>query len=569
MATTPRELILDAYTPLSHKEGIGETTLPDGWAPTWVGKEHRRRLNAYLLLAAYRSNVAREWLPVDAATKREHREYGDPEVIVQTIRSAVLGGIARLLIDGADGEVPPEPTEEDAAAAGTDLGTLTAQWQELAARITAATARQEWLDEWAGNEAASRKVALTEDNAVGLGDGVYVLAWDPDKNRVRLRTYDPGFYFPAWDEEADDDEEFPNRVHLAWQYEDADGHTRVRRITYERRLLPDGEQRSYPYSDKPSPWAVYLTDASWRLEDFGTRGVDDLSSGAARYRVARDGTVVQDLDLGIDFIPIVHVPNTIPVSEGGFGESSLTRIAQLLDDISANDSDLNASSALTAAPPIGLSGQTAGASTITTYGPGKVFYTGDGKLDMLDTSKSLDALLKYADWLADRLSVNRQLPAALLGRVNPSDVPSGIAIAFSFGPFRQMIEDMRLIRAEKYTLLARMVQRLAVVGGELPDVLPGGLAFGAYLPTDLDALIAMVVALVQARLMSRATAVRLLQEAGVESETIEAELDSIAGTDFAGAKELADATGEETLAMEYLGLTPPTVAPPAPPAPPA
>ncbi|TKA09494.1 hypothetical protein [Actinacidiphila oryziradicis] len=34
---------------------------------------------------------------------------------------------------------------------------------------------------------------------VRCGDDVFTLAWEPGKQRVLLRTYDPGFYFPEWD----------------------------------------------------------------------------------------------------------------------------------------------------------------------------------------------------------------------------------------------------------------------------------------------------------------------------------------------------------------------------------
>ena len=63
---------------------------------------------------------------------------------------------------------------------------------------------------------------------------MYVLAWDEAKQRVRLRTIDPGFYFPVLDDGMDSD--YPTRVHFAWELE-ADAlrsiPRRLRRITYE------------------------------------------------------------------------------------------------------------------------------------------------------------------------------------------------------------------------------------------------------------------------------------------------------------------------------------------------
>ncbi|MFE4958707.1 hypothetical protein ACFRCW_32905 [Streptomyces sp. NPDC056653] len=67
------------------------------------------------------------------------------------------------------------------------------------------------------------------------GDGVYTLAWEPSKRRALLRTYDPGFYFPEWDEGEQDSAEYPSRMHFAWELA-ADPvrglKARVRRITY-------------------------------------------------------------------------------------------------------------------------------------------------------------------------------------------------------------------------------------------------------------------------------------------------------------------------------------------------
>ncbi|MFE4366915.1 hypothetical protein ACFRMN_01420 [Streptomyces sp. NPDC056835] len=73
-----------------------------------------------------------------------------------------------------------------------------------------------------------------------LGDGVMVLAWNPAKQRPTLRVYDPGFFFPQWDDEDDD---FPTKVHLAWELpadDDAGLKARVRRVTYELGPISEG-----------------------------------------------------------------------------------------------------------------------------------------------------------------------------------------------------------------------------------------------------------------------------------------------------------------------------------------
>ncbi|MFJ8097513.1 hypothetical protein [Streptomyces griseofuscus] len=142
-----------------------------------------------------------------------------------------------------------------------------------------------------------------------------------------LRTYDPGFYFPEWDEGEQDSAEYPSRVHFAWGLlaDPVQGlKGRVRRITYE--LAPigpatepgrtadgraireqvagaDGDPvltvgdatdavtgtvtRTYSWAPgKPSASTCYLTDAEWLLEDLSpAHDVSSLPADKAAYRV--------------------------------------------------------------------------------------------------------------------------------------------------------------------------------------------------------------------------------------------------------------------------------------------
>lgn len=577
----PADLVLDPWTGLSHKSTLGAQGT-DGPAPTWVGKTHRRRLTAYLLLQAYLSNAARYWLRTtldDPGRWEQHREYGDPAMLVQTIRAAVLGGEPRPLVDGADEELPPPPTEEDIrdrVAPGPDgedpdlesaLTEARAEHDENRVRIDAAMERQEWMDGWWDDELASLKIIEAEDDSVGLGDGVYELVLSRDKERARLRVHEAGFYFPVFADDAQGDD-YPERVHLAWEFEDDAEERWIRRITYERRRIvtldDDGSPtgfgaRRYPYApDVASEWTVVKTDATWRMKDLDARqfGVDQLSLvKASIIAMDEDGNQILDLDLEIDFIPLVHVPNTSAM-KNLWGESALTRIAQILDDLSLNDTDLSTASALVASPVLTMSGSAGAAgSTITTYGPGMVFRTGDGNMSVLDTSKSLDALIKMQDRLLERLSTVRQVPMSVLGRVDLNNQLAGITLLLSFGPFRQYIDDLRLVRRHKYSLLLRFVQRLSIVGGWLATpVLDANLAFGPFLPTDQSAVISVIVQLINAKVISRATGMRLAQEAGVPIDSIENELQAVEHEDFAGAVELANATGDEQAAADYLGI---------------
>jgi hypothetical protein len=64
---------------------------------------------------------------------------------------------------------------------------------------------------------------------------VYSLDWDGNRKRARLSTWNPGFYFPVLDPMASPDD-FPETVHIAYQFDDDDGKVWVRRISW--RLGP-------------------------------------------------------------------------------------------------------------------------------------------------------------------------------------------------------------------------------------------------------------------------------------------------------------------------------------------
>lgn len=582
--------LIDRWGPLSHKKLVDRGNGP-GTAPSWVGS-HGRRLNAYTVLAALLNNQGRELLD-DATRRREHREYGDARLIRDQVVSAMLGEEFGFLVDGADEEPeePEEPTElpegasDEATAAHEEAMTEWreehATWEAEHAEWQQAQTRQEWVDAYMDLERGQQKVIETERDSVGLGDGVYLVAWSSKKRRVRWRLYDPGFYFPV----LNDDDDFPSKVHLAWEVpedpDDEDGPKLLRRITFE---LIEGEEWTPPYQDESTTEHCVMTDATWTMDDIGGETVRSLDMDNARFAVNAQGDEIDELDLGIDFIPVVHVPNTVAIKET-WGESVLAVVAQALDDLAAADTDLNIASVTTGAPPITISGRNAPADgDLTVYGPGQVFWTGDGRMDVLDTSRSLDALLKYAEGLLKRIAVNARVPEEVLGRVNSGNAVAGIAMALSFGPFRSLVREYRLVREEKYQLLWKFIQRLAIVGGQeqgASDKLGHALVgqhkvltvrpvFGQYLPSDLSAVIEHIVALLGVHGISRLTALRLLADTGMDlGDDLAAELERIEHEDFEGAGSLADATERATDAQEYLGLevdeedtTPPAPIPP-------
>ena len=544
MAAT--ELIFDQWTPMSFKRTLGNKRVAgQTWfSPTWVG-DHSRRLTAYKILQAYVDNSAREFLQeTDEDKKDAHREYGDAALIVNTILAALLGENQQIVVEGADGwdAVAGEAVE------GADPATAEAAWK-----------LQEWLREWAKDERLPLKMLETERNAISLGDGVYTVGVSNPKQRVRARVFDPQFYFPVLDDGNED--EYPTKVHLAWELETANKQKRIlRRITWEI-VEVEGLNRSLPWNDKPTNQTCLMSDGTWELDLGAPQTVEDLTLSKVKWATYTDaqGNEVEfkDVDLGIDFVPVVHVPNTVSLLNH-YGRSSLSTVLQILDDISNADTDLNNASSTTGTPPVVLRGASMGA-TKPTYGAGKIWeVNSDGGLEVLDTSKALDALLKYTEALLQRMSVNARVPESVLGRVKIDGQLAGVTLALSFGPLGSMIKEMRLVREEKYPLLLKFVWRMALSAGweGVPEEwFPTQVEFGAYLPQDQNAAVDIVSKLLATDPpgISIETSVRILVNAGLPIDNALEEVSRITGRDFKGAQELLDATGDEDAVFEYLG----------------
>lgn len=526
----------DAWAPLNF---IADQLTSSMRGPTWLDAVDRRRLNAYRVLAGYRDNVRSWYLPENAQRSRvenvdgrievskaeasSYREYGDADLLVTTARALVLGETQD--IEPADG------TPEAAAA---------------------------WWRAWAVSERLTQKLLEGEAHSVGLGDGVYVLTLSPAKKRPRLRVYDPGFYFPdtITPVEGWEDEDYPPIVHLAWE-EEVEGVTWVVRSTWA--MTPLDTPKTMPWGDTTS-WTCMFRRVRYPLAQ--------LIDNATVYspEISRNPVVVQDwTDLGVDFIPVVHVPNT----PEEWGSSILTRTVQVLDDVQNTDTDL-ALGSQSASPALATTGAPAGGLTGL---PGEQIGLPVGaSAEWLDTSKNLDALLKYAGHLADRLAQNTRLSQTLLGRVQPNDVPSGYALALGFHPARQLMRELRTVRDEKYPLILKFAYRMAQAHNWAPsgDVPAPTVTLGASLPSDLASAVQLVTDLLPVHGISTETAVRVLVEAGVPIEDATAEVRLIRTEQTKQAVELFEATGNSAAAAERLGIAPAAlVAPPAQVTPPA
>ncbi|MFI2258926.1 hypothetical protein [Streptomyces tubercidicus] len=512
-----RQLVIDAWSWLNYKPVMAEAGRPGSrafpeLAKTWVPPGELRRLAAYKVLASYDNNQAGQLAALGGdAGALERRELGDAANLVDTALGYLLGSEQKVAVEGAENADAETPTPGAADAAAV----------------------QKRLRAWADKELLTFRVQQAERAAVLLGDSVMVLAWNPEKQRPTLRVYDPGFFFPQW---GDEDDDFPRKVHLAWDLpadDDAGLKARVRRVTYELGPISEGDEESPATGARTYPWepgrasntTCYLTDAEWLLEDLNGETLDRLPMSKASFRVGADGTELNRLDLMVDFVPVVHIANTIPDGGEHWGRSVLARVLQALDELAATDSDSSAASATTGTPIIGLAGarlpvdRATGKPQELEVRAGAVWQLGEtGRMDALDTSPQLAELRARVDHLLERIASNSRVTAAGLGTLDATEVPSGYALKLALGPLDALIGMMRLAREHKYRLLFKMVQRLyqagRAEGWTAGETLPARLAWAPHTPTDRGAVLEEVVTAYGAGVLSLETAVAMLLEAG-------------------------------------------------------
>ena len=453
-----RDVIIDAWSWLNYKPIMPSPARPYASRAafpelhrSWVPPEDLRRLAAYKLMAAYDSNQAGQMAAAAGdGTGMDRRELGDAPKLINTALGYLLGSEQELVVPGA------EHAEDD----------------EATAEALSAADMQQQLQQWTEDELLPLRMQQAERAALRYGDGVYTLAWDPAKGRPLLRTMDPGFYFPEWPEDGEQDgSEFPVRVHFAWELpadERRGLKERLRRITYElgpiggatkpgitKDGLPlrewifgsDGQPvlivgdeldsatgqitRTYPWADGPSGVTCYLSDGEWLLDDLRGEDVYSLPVDKAAWRVRSDGEVLEQLDLMIDFIPVIHITNTIPDGGEHWGRSILAPVLQVLDELAATDTDASSASGTTGVPIIALRGarlpvdRRTGQPTAVQVRAGEVWQVSDtGGMDVLNTAGQLAELRQRSDHLLDRVAVNSSITAAGLGTLEPTTWPS-------------------------------------------------------------------------------------------------------------------------------------------------
>ena len=605
MVTASPPIIVDQYAPLAHKEIIGvygDASQASTYTPSWVRPADRRRLAAYLVRAAYLGNVARLLLP-SAEDADTYREYGDAATLVRRLVASVLGEGWALTVDGADDDLlagptlpeqPEDPGTDDAIAQRIYAGRLAAwerdavavidEWEAALEAQPRARELQAALREWADRVHLAAHLHEAETDAVGLADAVIVL-WPQSGDWPAVSVFEPDSYFPVLDDDARG--EFPTEVHAVWEYVDTiDGKARtlIRRMTW--RLVPvgadrvvDGEvgpewvdggpaltddetmtdgaiTRVMPWhgeGDAPTDVTCLFSDGVWDKARVEKGDPDALDFGEAMW------WNTPTTDLRCDFIPVIHVPNT-PAGKTHFGTSAIDNVAQVLDDLAFSDVDVMSAASYLGDPTVVVSGASVPADSQVM--PGRMIGVGaNGRMDVLDLSAGLTTLMVHGDRLADRLWQSAGVPGEVVGRAN-AEAESGVHLALKLAPYAQLIATMRLPREPKYRLLCRFAVKLAMIAGavEAGPIGEPRLVFGTALPGDRAGAVAVVTAALDAGAISTLTAVQLLIAAGFPIVDAGEEVARIHAEDGATAKDIADATGAESLAAEWLGVTLPEVA---------
>jgi len=275
------ETIIDLYPFLEVKNAtdpLGRIAVSYSWVP----EEHLRRLQAYTVLAAYEANLANKVRQVAETTLHE---YGDVKFVCRTLSMALLGDETRIVA----------PLEKEI---------------------------ESFFTEWAADEIFFAKLSANEYKGSNLGDCVYRLNWSGPKKRVEITTFDPGFWFPFNLGLKNE------RQVLAWEEKDP---TTKQTIIYKEEYSIGGSASGGGGKSNNA----FLTAGYYQKSE--RPSLDDLK--LVRYAENSEGKRLNNFDLGIEFIPLVYIPN-IFVEGWDFGESDVTGSLRLFDQVQNTYNDL-------------------------------------------------------------------------------------------------------------------------------------------------------------------------------------------------------------------------------------
>ena len=563
---------------------------PFATPPRWVTQiEDIRRILAYRVARAAQEGVVRVFHDRDGLSSDydETREHGHVASFIERMVDSILGEAPRLLVDGVDCPPPAAPVlprRPDELKDGADeIETLAhdaamevykrdgrkavEEWKADTEKHPGLKARNEWLNDWADQTGFWPIVFENEIQHVApLGDGVLVLSLDR-KGRPKVTTVDPEGFHKIY---RDTDIDFPSRVHLAWQIVETNTQgvvtEKLRRVTYEIMEAPAWRPA---YATEDSTERCYWSDATWTLSapglDMAQTGVipgrpadiNELPLEAAVFAVVQNPLdpegppiLADRVPFPIDFIPVVHVKHTL---HGRWGQSALSRVMALFDDMNAGDTAAALVASLCGEPPIAFSGGVMSEDVV--IGSGSAISLGEnGKAAKLGFADELRALLEYQGHLERQIQKVTSLSSELSGRENREQ--SGRAIGLKMTPFRQMILRARLAREDSYRLLAKMIQRFAIVGKadgfEGTDVMQVEVKWGRFIPEEMSEVVQWITLLRDRQILTDEDVYHLLVEAGLDVEDVRASLRELRAVDIKTAEGLEAMFGP-TAAAQYMG----------------
>lgn len=434
----------------------------------YIPDEHRRRLKAYELLESFYYNYSRDYRfsPDSGETSQNDSifEAGDAQWICDTIKAKLFGDKIDIAI-----EMPDELKEIDAlSVSGKDAARL-GELEELRDSLAA---REAYMRRWWKNNNIRIDIDKNEQKASYLGDCAYLIEWIMEKvegewiSRPSIKTYDPGFVYPFFncnDKSLDGNDMVKDRVILAWEETSRaildnvgeDQYFVIYREIYELRVNKSGDEKCFRKS------GYYKYNGSENIDLLNLIDGNLLDESGAKWE-----------DLGIDFMPVLIVPN-IEVEGHDFGLSNLHFLIGVIDGIINNDSDIRKNSELLGGASVFASGKDVrlAIDPVTkkpmpiAIQPNTFYPLGEGgSATLLDTSGMQKALLDTHDVLEKKMLRNSKITEIGAGRVEVSQL-STISIKLLMQPLLDKINPMRDQRNRRYSTMFYYVQRLFQLKG--------------------------------------------------------------------------------------------------------
>ena len=404
---------------------------------------------------------------------------GRTNLVVNYARTIVDKSVSYLLGQGINFSVPREPGPEgDARAAGAEA---------LLYRL------------YEENDLDAVDVQAATNGAI-LGDTVYKLFWDASQKRIRIVNQDPFAFFPRW---AEDDVATllsasvvyrlsPEEVARRWGGgETGRGHARGHVHGGDtRNILPVA----------PSPTLLVPIVETWTPSELViVAGDKELFRGANVY----------------GFIPFVHIPNARPANQF-WGVSDLKDLIPLNRELNERMSDMADIIRFHADPPVVFKGITE--HTSLAVGPGTVWDVPEGaEVSLLEWRGQQPAVHLHLERVLRALHDVAETPKTAFG--DAGRIQSGVALETEL---QSLIQKTLRKRAwwnaglRRRNALALRMAELMGLGSFVPY--RSKVIWAPLLPADLEADVRNNVALVEAGLRSRRTAMDRLGEESPEEE---------------------------------------------------